>query len=83
MYQNQNFMNAVDLAALLIGIVNLQENRQQTAYNDVNAANELEARYILEQVNKRLDAQDAMLSKILEILEMDKNANQNTNDKSN
>ena len=67
--QNQNFMNAVDLAALLIGIVNLQENRQQTAYNDVNTANEREARYILEQVNMRLDAQDAMLRRILDRLD--------------
>lgn len=66
---NQNFMNAIDLAALLIGIVNLQENRQQTAYNDVNAANEREARYILEQVNKRLDAQDAMIRQILDRLD--------------
>lgn len=69
MYQNQNFMDAVDILALLIGLQNLLENRQQSAQNDVNAANELEARYILEQVNKRLDAQDAMLRQILDHLE--------------
>lgn len=69
MYQNQNFMNAVDILALLIGLENLFENRQQTAYNDVNAASERETRCILETVNKRLDAQDAMLRKILDRLE--------------
>lgn len=29
--QNQNFMNAVDILALLIGLQNLMENRQQSA----------------------------------------------------
>lgn len=66
--QNQNFMNAVDLAALLIGLMNLLENRQQSAQNDVNAANEREARYLLDELGKRLDAQDAMLKEILETL---------------
>lgn len=66
--QNQNFMNAVDVVALLIGIMNLLENRQQSAQNDVNAANEREARYLLDELGKRLDTQDAMIKEILEIL---------------
>lgn len=68
--QNQNFMNAVDLAALLIGIMNLLENRAQTEQNDVNAANEREARYLLDELGKRLDAQDAMIKEILDRLDM-------------
>lgn len=64
-----NFMNAVDLVALLIGIINLQENRTQSAQNDVNAANEREARYLLDEIGKRLDAQDAILKQILDKLE--------------
>lgn len=68
-------MNAVDLAALLIGIMNLLENRAQTEQNDVNAANEREARYLLDELGKRLDAQDAMLKEILEILKDVQNAN--------
>lgn len=68
--QNENyFMNAVDILALLIGLQNLFENRQQSAQNDVNAANEREARYLLAEIGKRLDKQDAMLSRILELLE--------------
>lgn len=67
--QNQNFMNAVDILALLIGLQNLFENRTQSAQNDVNAANEREARYLLDELGKRLDAQDAMLSKILDLLD--------------
>lgn len=61
-------MNAIDILALVIGFQNLYENRQQSAQNDVNEANEREARYILEQIGKRLDEQDAMLRRILEIL---------------
>lgn len=67
--QNQNFMSAVDLAALLIGIVNLQENRIQSAQNDVQTANDAQAKYLLEELGKKFDEQNAMLSKILEILE--------------
>lgn len=64
--QNENyFMNAVDILALLIGLQNLFENRTQSAQNDVNAANEREARYLLDELGKRLDAQDAMLEDIL------------------
>lgn len=69
--QQNNFMDAVDLAALLIGIINLQENRQQSAYNDVHAANDEQAHVILDQLGKRLDEQDAMLKRILKILEGD------------
>lgn len=68
--QNENyFMNAVDILALLIGIVNLQENRQQSAYNDIHSANDAQAKVILDEIGKRLDDQDAMLSRILELLE--------------
>lgn len=71
--QNENyFMNAVDILALLIGLQNLFENRTQSAQNDVNAANEREARYLLDEIGKRLDTQDAMLSRILELLEKDR-----------
>lgn len=71
--QNENyFMNAVDILALLIGLQNLLENRTQSAQNDVNAANEREARYLLDEIGKRLDAQDAMLHEILEYIKNDR-----------
>lgn len=59
--QNQNFMNAVDIVALLIGIINLQENRQQSAQNDVNAANEAEAQFLLDELGKKFDEQNQIL----------------------
>lgn len=67
--QNQNFMNAVDIAALIIGIENLFENRQQSAQNDVRAANDEQARFLLGEIGKRLDRQDDMLSRILDRLD--------------
>lgn len=66
-YEN-NFMDAINIVALLIGIINLLENEAQSAYNDVHAANSEQEHRILEAVNKRLDEQDAMLRRILEIL---------------
>lgn len=66
-YQD-NFMDAINIVALIVGLSNLFENREQSAQNDVNAANEKEARYLLDELGKRLDKQDAMLKKILALL---------------
>lgn len=68
--QQDNFMDAINIVALIVGLSNLFENREQSAQNDVNAANEKEARYILDQIGKRLDEQDSMLKEIL--LRLDK-----------
>lgn len=66
-YQD-NFMNAIDILALLIGIQNLAENRQQSAQNDVHSANQEQAEMLLSALGKRLDEQDAMLREILTLL---------------
>lgn len=67
--QNQNFMNAVDITALLIGIINLCENRKQTSYNDVHTANDEQAQLLPDELGKRLDRRDAIISRILELLD--------------
>lgn len=64
-----NFVNAIDIAAFIIGVMNMVQNEAQTAYNDVHAANDAQAKVILDEIGKRLDAQDAMLKKILDKLE--------------
>ena len=69
--QNQNFMNAVDLASLILGILNMQLNIEQAQQNDANGATDRQTRLLLDEIGKRLDAQDAMLSRILEPLEKD------------
>lgn len=71
---NQQFdiMDFVSFVSLIIGYSNLIENRQQSAQNDVNAANDKQAKQILDEINKRLDAQDAMLKQILEAINASK-----------
>lgn len=70
---NQNrqfdFLDLLNILSFMIGLENLYENRSQSAQNDVNAANDREAHYILDAIGKRLDAQDAMLNEILERLD--------------
>lgn len=68
---NGNLFDALNLASLIIGIQNLQENREQTAQNDVQQANNRQARFLLQELGKKFDEQNAMLKRILELLERD------------
>lgn len=61
-------MDVLSVMSFLLGLENLQENRQQSAQNDVNAANDKQAKRLLDELGRRLDAQDAMLKEILEVL---------------
>lgn len=61
-----DIMDALSVMSFLLGLENLQENRQQSAQNDVNAANDKQAKQILSEIGKRLDFQDAMLREIME-----------------
>lgn len=62
-------MNAVDILALFIGLENLFENRQQSAQNDVFKANDAQAEYLLAELNTKFDEQNAMLRRIIDLLE--------------
>lgn len=70
-FQNSQFdaMDILSILSLIIGYSNLVENRQQSAQNDVNAANDRQAQHILTEINKRLDRQDEMLKQLLEVKE--------------
>lgn len=65
---NNNFINAIDIAAFIIGVMNMVQNRQQTEQNDVNAANDKQARYLIEELGKKFDEQNEMLADILSAL---------------
>lgn len=60
---------ALSAFSIWLGLENLQENREQSAQNDVNAANDKQSYYILSEIGKRLDRQDRTLEAILEKLE--------------
>ena len=63
------YSNLINIAALLIGLQNLYENEQQTAYNDVHASNQKQAEYLLVEIGKKFDEQNKKIDEILERLE--------------
>lgn len=70
MNNNRQFdvFDIISFISFFIGFENLLENRSQSAQNDVNAANDKQAKVILYEINKRLDKQDAMLEEILKVI---------------
>lgn len=66
-------LDLLGLFSIYLGIVNLQENREQSAHNDVSSANDKQARYLLSELYNKFDEQNEMLKKILSILEELKN----------
>lgn len=71
--QEQNFFNALNIFSVALGYENLQENRAQSRYNDVHAANDRQAEYLLGQLDKRftelasaISEQNVILKEILE-----------------
>lgn len=63
------FADLLGIVSLWVGLENMAENRSQSAQNDVNAANDKQASYLLSEIGKRLDRQDRTLEAILEKLE--------------
>lgn len=63
------FADFLGIVSLWVGLENMAENRQQSAQNDVGAANDKQASYLLSEIGKRLDRQDRTLEAILEKLE--------------
>lgn len=67
-------VDLLGIISLYVGLVNLNENRQQTAHNDVSAANDKQAQYLLRELVRKFDEQNDMLKKILEVLHSEKSA---------
>lgn len=81
MADNRQFdvLDAISVASFLLGYTNLMENRAQSAQNDVGAANDKQASYLLEEIGKRLDKQDETLERILDKLkQMERRLNSDT-----
>lgn len=70
--REDSFFNLINLAAFLIGYQNLRENEEQSAYNDVQAANDRQAEYLLEQIGRKFDEQNRMLKEIILALKEEK-----------
>lgn len=65
---NNNNGDLLNIVSILIGLQNLQENREQTAHNDVQIANDNQAKFLLDELKKQFDEQNKMLKEILQIL---------------
>lgn len=63
-----NALDILTVASFLIGAKNLQENREQSKHNDISAANEKQAEYLLQELTRKFEEQNAMLKEILEVL---------------
>ena len=79
-YNNDNneLINLINILSFVVGYSNLQENRQQSAHNDVQSANDRQAEYLLNEINRRfdeqnriLDEQNRMLERLIELMEME------------
>lgn len=70
---NMNTIDLLSLFSVFLGYENLMENRQQSAQNNVSAANDKQAKYLLASLYEKFDEQNEMLKKILSILEEQEN----------
>lgn len=61
-----DFLDILNILSFLLAVENLSENRSQSAYNDVHAANSEQLEQILRELDKRFEEQNAMLQAILE-----------------
>jgi hypothetical protein len=61
-----DILDLISVLSFAIGIENLQENREQSAHNDVQAANDAQASYLLSELGRKFDEQNEMLQKIME-----------------
>lgn len=61
-------LDIISLLSLLLGYENLIENRQQSKQNDVQAANDRQAAYLLQELSRKFEEQNTMLRQILEVL---------------
>lgn len=66
---NENDIDVLAVASILLGLQNLQENREQTAHNDVQLANDKQAEYLLNEINKQFEKQNEILDRISKLLE--------------
>ncbi len=72
MSQPLEFADWLNVVSLYLGLRNLEENEQQSAQtlkilrqNDVGAANDRQAAYLLAELDRKFDEQNKILAEIL------------------
>lgn len=61
-----SFLDLVQFYSLYLAELNLKENREQSAHNDVAAANDRQAAYMLGELRRLFEEQNKTLNEILE-----------------
>lgn len=76
MNRGNNELDILSIISVLLGLQNLNENRQQSEHNDVQIANDKQAQYILQEINAKfeetnqiLHVQNVALDRIKKMLE--------------
>ena len=64
-----DFTDMISILSLALGYENLLENRQQSAQNDIGAANDAQAKFMLEEINGRFEDQNKVLVEIQQRLQ--------------
>lgn len=64
---NPNYSDLLNALSLILAVENLNENRQQSQYNDVHRANDEQAELLLNNINKRFAEQNENIAQILAI----------------
>lgn len=62
---NQQNDNLLNILSVFLALQNLQENREQSAHNDVQIANDNQAKLILTEINGKFAEQNKMLEEII------------------
>lgn len=63
-----NYSDLLNALSLILAVENLKQNEAQSQYNDVQMANDKQAKYLLEEINRRFDKQNENIDLILKIL---------------
>lgn len=64
-----NDFDLLQILSIILGYQNLIENRQQSTHNDVTAANDKQAQFLLEELSNKFDEQNALLERILKAVQ--------------
>lgn len=70
--QQFDALDVISVLSFFLGYKNLMENREQSAHNDVSAANDKQARFLLAELGQKFEEQNQMLREILEVLTREK-----------
>lgn len=68
MENNNPYSELLNIVSVMLAIQNLKENREQSAHNDIQAANDEQAHRILEVIEVRFKEQNKEIEKIKSML---------------